>query len=114
MLPQLEAILQTSPKVISFQIIDNDPIDGDNFLFKLRCALTSGHSLQIRLRAVAGAIRYSYQEFTDKPLRRWDNAPHFSHFPTFPHHSHGPQGHVVESSLTGDPTRDLLQVLNAL
>jgi len=114
MLPQLEAILQGSPKVTSFQIIDNDPIDEGNFLFKIRCALTSGHTLQIRLRAVAGSIRYSYQEFADKPLRRWDNAPHFSHLSTFPHHYHGRQGNIVESSLTGDPTRDLSQVLSVL
>lgn len=49
MLPQLEAILRASPKVTSFQIIDNDPLDEGNFLFKIRCQLTSGHTLQIRL-----------------------------------------------------------------
>ena len=114
MLPQLEAILRASPKVVSFQIVDNDPVDEENFLFKIRCELSSGRSLQIRLRAVAGHIRYSYQEFADRPLRRWDNALHFSHLPTFPHHYHDSQGNVVESSLTGDPTLDLLHVLSAL
>ena len=39
MLPQLEAVLRASPKVKTFQIIDNDPIDGSNFLFKIRCEL---------------------------------------------------------------------------
>ncbi len=71
MLPLLEALLRASPKVKSFQIVDADPIDQGNFLFKIRCELTSGQTLQIRLRAVAGHIRYSYQEFTDKTLRRW-------------------------------------------
>jgi hypothetical protein len=70
MLPQLEAILQAAPQVTSFQVINGDVIDEDNFLFKIRCELTSGHTFQIRLRAVAGHIRYSYQEFTDRPLRR--------------------------------------------
>jgi hypothetical protein len=114
MLPRLKAILGASPKVVSFQIIDNDPIDEENFLFKIRCELSSGHSLQIRIRAVAGHIRYSYQEFADRPLRRWDNAPHFSYLPAFPHHYHDSQGNVGESSLTGDPTLDLLHVLSAL
>jgi hypothetical protein len=114
MLPQLEALLQASGKVKSFQIIDNDPIDEANFLFKIRCELTSGQTLQIRLRAVAGSIRYSYQEFADKPLRRWDNVPHFPHLPNFPHHYHAPQGLITVSSLTGDPIVDLQQVLNAL
>jgi hypothetical protein len=113
MIPQLEAILRASPKISSFHIVDNDPIDGSNFLFKIRCELTSGHTLQIRLRSVADSLRYSYQEFSDKPLQRWDNAPHFPHLPTFPHH-HDPQGSVVESALTGDPTRDLSWVLSVL
>jgi len=114
MLPRLEALLQASPKVKSFQVIDNDPLDEGNFLFKIRCELTSGQTFQIRLRAVAGNIRYSYQEFTDKPLRRWDNAPHFPHLSNFPHHYHDPQGNIAESSLTGDPAIDLQQVLSAL
>jgi hypothetical protein len=114
MLPRLEALLQASGKVKSFRIIDNDPIDEANFLFKVRCELTSGQTFQIRLRAVAGSIHYSYQEFADKPLRRWDNAPHFPYLPNFPHHYHAPQGPITVSSLTGDAIVDLQQVLNAL
>ena len=50
--PLLEAFLRASLKVKSFEVIDNDPIDVDNFLFKLRCELTSEQTLQIRLRGV--------------------------------------------------------------
>ena len=114
MLPLLETLLRTSSRVKSFVIIDNDPLDEETFLFKIRCELISGQTLQIRLRAVSGSIRYSYQELTDKPLRRWDNAPHFPNLPNFPHHHHDLQGTIQQSSLTGDPTVDLLQVLNAL
>ena len=60
MLPLLEAVLRASSKVRSFQVIDNDPVDEENFLFKIRCALISGQTLQIRLRAVVGHLRYSY------------------------------------------------------
>lgn len=84
MLPQLEALLRASTKVAAFHVVDNDPIDETNFLFKVRCELTSGHVLQIRLHAVAGHLRYSYQEFTEGPLRRWDNAPHFSSWYVIP------------------------------
>ena len=114
MLPRLEALLQASPKVMSFHVIDSDAIDEDNFLLKIRCELTSGRTFQSRLRAIAGHIRYSYQEFTDKPLRRWDNAPHFPHLPSFPHHYHDSQGSIRASMLTGEPTMDLQQVLHAL
>ena len=114
MLPLLETLLRTSSRVKSFVIIDNDPLDEETFLFKIRCELTSGQTLQIRLRGVYGGIRYSYQELSDKPLRRWDNAPHFPNLPNFPHHHHDLRGNITDSSLTGDPTVDLLQVLNAL
>jgi Family of unknown function (DUF6516) len=111
MLPRLEALLQASPKVVSFRVIDSDAIDEENFLLKIRCELTSGYTFQIRLRAVTGHIRYSYQEFTDRPLRRWDNAPHFPHLPSFPHHYHDSQGNLAASMLTGEPMMDLQQVL---
>ena len=114
MLPRLEALLQASPKVVSFQVIDSDAIDEDNFLLKIRCELSSECTFQIRLRAVAGHIRYSYQEFTDRPLRRWDNAPHFPHLSDFPHHYHDAQGNLTASRLTGEPTMDLQQVLHDL
>ena len=42
MLPLLEALLRTSSKVKSFHIIDSDPLDEENFLFKIRCELISG------------------------------------------------------------------------
>ena len=114
MLPRLKALLQASQKVASFQVIDSDAIDKANFLLKIRCELTSGYIFQIRPRAIAGHIRYSYQEFTDRPLRRWDNAPHFPHLPSFPHHYHDAQGNLTASRLTGEPTMDLQQVLQAL
>ena len=114
MLPQLEVLLRVSAKIVSFRLLDNDPLDETHFLFTIRCELTSGHTLQIRIRSVAGMLRYSYQEFTDRPLQRWDNAPHFPQLPTFPHHHHDLHGNVIESPLVGDPMTDLPLVLNAL
>jgi hypothetical protein len=114
MLPRLEALLGASPKVTSVQVIDHDAVDEGNLLLKIRCELMSGQTLQIRLRAVTGDRRYSYQEFSDKPLRRWDNAHHFPHLPNFPHHYHDAQGNVTASWLIGDPTADLHQVLRDL
>jgi hypothetical protein len=114
MLPQLEALLEASPKVVAFRVLDNDPIDEANFLFKIRCELTSGASLQIRLHATSGLVRYSYQELSHRPLRRWDNAPHYPSLPTFPHHHHDVNGAVSESPLSGEPLLDLPRVLDIL
>jgi hypothetical protein len=65
MLPQLEALLRASAKVAAFHVVDNDPIDESNFLFKVRCELNSGHVLQIRLHASvavsSGGLMYSDQ-----------------------------------------------------
>lgn len=97
MLRKLEAILRASSKVIAIETLDNDPIDADNFLFKLRCQLTTGRKLQIRLRAVAGQLHYSYQEYDVAEIQRWDNAPHFPHLRTHSHHYHNPQGDVLDS-----------------
>ena len=58
MLPLLEAVLRASPKIKAFQIIDNDPIDAGNFLFKIHCELISGQALQVRLRGIGGSLRY--------------------------------------------------------
>ena len=114
MLRELETILRASTKVTAIDILDNDPVDADNFLFKLRCQLTTGTTLQIRLRAVAGRLRYSYQEFDVAEIQRWDNAPHFPHLRTHPHHYHDPHGNVLDSPLTGDPLTDLPIVLSRL
>ena len=114
MLPQLEALLRASPHIVAFHVIDNDPLDEKNFLFKIRCELTSGHTLQIRLRSTDGHLRYSYQEFADTPLRRWDNAPHFLDLSQASYHFHDRQGDVSDSGLTGDLSTDLSFVLEAL
>lgn len=114
MLRDHEAILRASAKVTAIEILHNDPIAADNFLFKLRCQLTTGTKLQIRLRAVAGQLRYSYQEFDVIEIQRWDNAPHFPRLKTHPHHYHSPQGEVLDSPLTGNPLSDLPIVLGKL
>ncbi len=69
MLRLLEALLKASPKVKSFQIIANDPIDYGNFLLKVHCELTFGRTFQIRFRAVAGhTFLLLLRIYTDKPL----------------------------------------------
>ena len=63
---------------------------------------------------MAEEFLYAYQPFTDQPVIRWDNAPHFPTLPGFPHHWHAETGEVKESSLTGDPLQDLPDVLNVV
>ena len=71
---------------------------------KIRCQLLRpAYQLEIRLIQTEEEILYSYQLFTDRPLLRWDNAPHFPALQSFPHHFHEETDRVQESSLTGNP-----------
>ncbi|MCD6296786.1 MAG: hypothetical protein J7M30_06490, partial [Deltaproteobacteria bacterium] len=47
-------------------------------LCKIRCSLLpSLYKLDVRLIQTENEIIYSYQLFHDRPIIRWDNAPHF-------------------------------------
>lgn len=111
---ELEAIPRASLKATAIDILDNDPIAADNFLFKLRCQLATGIKLQIRLRAVAVQLRYSYQEFDVAEIQRWDNAPHFPDLKSHPHHYHDPHGNVLGSPLSDNPPTDPPIILSKL
>lgn len=77
-------------------------------------ATTARIPLEIRLIQTEDELLYSYQLFTDIPLVRWDNAPHFPALPTFPHHMHDETGTVSSSPLSGDPPQDLPYILDQL
>ena len=68
----------------------------------------------MRLIQMEKEILYSYQVFTDKPIVRWDNAPHYQKIKTYPHHFHTKDGNVIESRLKGNVTEDLEKVLSTI
>ena len=111
---QIKAIRTDSDLVTSWHILLADET-GDRALYKFRCQLLRPvYRLEIGLIQMAEEFLYAYQLFTDQPVIRWDNAPHFPTLPSFPHHWHAETGEVKESSLTGDPLRDLPDVLNVV
>jgi hypothetical protein len=105
------SLLKASDLVSKIEIRDVDEIK-DRGIYKVRCNLIpSRYKLEIKIIYTKGEILYSYQLFTDKPIIRWDNAPHYPKIKTYPHHSHNKDGNVVESELTGIPVEDLKVVL---
>jgi hypothetical protein len=54
MLPQLEALLRASPKVIAFQVLDSDVLAEGYFLYKIRCVLGP---LQLTLPGIGASVR---------------------------------------------------------
>lgn len=111
-LAQITALLAVSAVVVSWQIVVADEA-ARRAVYRIRCQLLRpAYQLEIRLIQTEDELLYSYQLFTDIPLVRWDNAPHFPALPTFPHHLHDETGTVGSSPLNGDLLQDLPYILN--
>lgn len=109
---QVKAVLTSSDIIASWQILMEDEAT-DRALYRIRChLLRPAYQLEIRLIQSEEEILYSYQFFTDRPIIRWDNAPHFPAIQSFPHHIHEETGRVGQSALTGNPVQDLALILN--
>lgn len=94
----------------NIRIIEYEVDAGVVLMYKVRCDLPKGYSFQVRLRLWQGVLSYSYQLFSDRPVMRWDNAPHHPDLANFPHHFHDDTDTRHLSALTGDPLADLLTV----
>ena len=110
----IKALLISSPLISSWQIMIADET-ARRALYKIRCQLLrSAYRLEIRLIQTEDELLYSYQLFTNRPLLRWDNAPHFPAIQSFPHHQHQESEEVAESFLSGDPSLDLPYILDQI
>ncbi len=77
-------------------------------VYKFQCNLSKENfKVDIRWILSAKGLIYSYQLYTNKPLLRWDNAPHFPNIKTQPHHFHDEKNNVFESDLKGEIFSDL-------
>ena len=111
---QVKAILTASDLIASWRVLIEDET-AHRALYKIRCrVLRVAYGLELRFIQTESEIIYSYQPFTDRPIMRWDNAPHFPALQSFPHHTHDESGAIDESNLSGDPVQDLPNVLNQL
>jgi len=105
------SLLKASDLVSKIEIKDVDEIK-ERGIYKVRCNLIpSRYKLEIKIIYTKGEILYSYQLFTDKPIIRWDNAPHYPKIDTYPHHFHTKDDDVIESELKGNIIKDLQKVL---
>lgn len=109
---QVKRILAASDLIASWQVLIEDET-AQRALYKIRCrVIRVAYELEIRFIQTENEIIYSYQLFTDRPIIRWDNAPHFPALHGYPHHVHGETNEVDESTLIGDPILDLPYVLS--
>ena len=106
--------LRASDVISKVEIKDVDEIKGRG-IYKVRCNLIpSRYKLEIRFLRTEKEILYSYQLFTDQPIIRWDNAPHYPKIKTYPHHFHTKNGNIVESKLKGNVIEDIHEILSTI
>ena len=111
---QLVDRLRMHPLIKDVRLLNYDETPIGKLEVKLRCRLAKPFQLQIWLHHETTFQDYAYQLFTDRPLLRWDNAPHYPDLATAPHHFHNEQGEVLDSPLSGQLMTDLEVVLSAI
>ena len=107
-------LLHEHPLVRSVRVINYDETPAGKLELKVRCRLIKGHQLQVWLHYESAFQDYAFQLFTDRPILRWDNSPHYPDIPTAPHHFHDETEKVSESPLSGKPVKDLEKVMNEI
>ena len=111
---QVKAILTASDVIASWQVVIEDEA-AHRALYKIRCRLLRpAYQLEIRFIQMENETIYSYQFFADRPIIRWDNAPHFPALQSFPHHMHEENSPIKESALLGEPLQDLPRILDQI
>lgn len=107
-------ILETEPIIESRRIVNYDETPAGRLEVKIRCQLPKSHTLQIWIHLEPKSLDYAYQLFTTIPLLRWDNAPHYGHLSSAPHHFHNEKNKVSVSPLKGNIKDDLKIVLKEI
>jgi len=103
-LDEVERLFLLSPVVVSFWVREREERLQEGFI-RIRAELANGDLLEAFEFVVAKTneiqtltYRIHWQEKDGSLKRRWDNAPHHTEIPTFPHHVHlGPAEDVGSS-----------------
>jgi len=114
LLAELLNILSQSQIVQATRVVEHDETAYGRVLLRIRCQLLLGFNLQIWIHHERAFQRYAYQLFTDRPILRWDNAPHHPEIQGFPHHFHDEMGREFPSTLRGDSLVDMPAILNEI
>ena len=105
--------MRATPELSNIQVVENESVDDETFAFKIRATVVPNF-LQIRFLADKNFERYSFQLYSDHPLLRWDNAPHYPDLSNFPHHIHDQDGRTFSSKLTGNLVDDFDAVISEI
>ena len=107
-------LLQGHRLVRNVRVVNYDETPAGKVELKIRCRLVGRYQLQVWLHHEPAFQDYAYQLFTDRPLLRWDNSPHYPDIATAPHHFHNEREEVGPSPLIGSPVEDVRFVLGEI
>ena len=101
-------------KKITKKLLDYDIVLKVEFLgTKVRAHLVNGYVLDVYYNQTLG--KYSYTLIKgNRRIVGWDNAPHHVSVETHPDHFHDVDGKIKPSYLSGNPLKDLDDVLNVI
>lgn len=100
--------------VKSVRLVNYDETLYGRLEVKIRWRLVKNYKFQVWLHYEPTYQDYAYQLFSDRPILRWDNSPHYPNISTAPHHVHDETGKIRESHLLGDPRKDVQHVLSII
>lgn len=105
-----DVLRQIAEKLLEFKVV----VRVEFLKTKVRAYLVNDYGLDIYYNIILG--KYSYTVFKSKRrIIGWDNAPHHRNVvETYPHHFHDINGHIKPSDLSGDPIRDLNQIMKII
>ncbi|ADC66513.1 conserved hypothetical protein [Ferroglobus placidus DSM 10642] len=101
-------------KKVAKKLLDYDIVLKVEFLgTKVRAYLVNGYVLDVYYNQTLG--KYSYTLIREnRRIIGWDNAPHHVSVRTHPDHFHDVDGKIKPSYLSGNPLKDLNEVLNVI
>lgn len=88
LVPDLLSLLRGHPLVRALRVVHYDETPWGKVELKVRCHLRGGYRFQVWLHHEPAFQDYAYQLFSDRPLLRRDNTPHYPNVATAPHHFH--------------------------
>ena len=117
MLPILEARLAGLWAILAEFVADISILRVDYHALKLKVTLTDGSTLRISEQYDRDALEqyaYYWLDANGRLLVGWDNAPHHSHLPGFPHHKHVSAQDNLQTSEETSPDEILAAIRSRL
>ncbi len=96
-------LLTECPHVVSLQ----------ELVTKTRVELQQGYTLDLYYNETLGKYGYTLI-LNNQRIMGWDNAPHHPELTNTPHHFHATDGSIHPSPLTGNPERDIVEIVVAI